>query len=72
MDAVAAQGLFFSKSLVLIDDPFALKESGEVVLASLKALKESVNPIAILAPKVHAAHAKNSRRRRTRYSKLMR
>ena len=58
MDAVSAQGLFFSKSLVLLDDPFALKDSGETVLASLKALKDSPNPVAILAPKVHAAHAK--------------
>ena len=58
MDAVAAQGLFFSKSLVLLDDPFALKESGEVVLESLKALAASPNPVAILAPKLHAAHAK--------------
>lgn len=58
MDAVAAQGLFFSKSLVLLDDPFSLKESGETVLESLKALAASPNPVAILAPKLHAAHVK--------------
>lgn len=58
MDAVAAQGLFFSKALVLLDDPFSLKESGEIVLESLKALAASPNPVAILAPKLHAAHVK--------------
>jgi DNA polymerase III delta subunit len=58
MDAVAAQGLFFSKSLVLLDDPFSLKESGETVLESLQALAASPNPVGILAPKLHAAHMK--------------
>ena len=58
MEAASAAGLFFSKQLVLIDDPFSLKESGEVVLEALKVLAESPNPIAILAPKLKAAETK--------------
>jgi hypothetical protein len=57
-DATASQGLFFAKTLTLLDDPFALKEAGEAVLAALPALAESANPIAVLAPKLLAAHAK--------------
>lgn len=57
-DALGSQGLFFSKSLVLLDDPFALAESSEIVLESLKNLKESENVVAILAPKLLAARAK--------------
>ncbi len=54
-EAAGAQGLFFSKALVLIDDPFSLKESGETVLAQVNLLAESPNAIAILAPKAKAA-----------------
>jgi len=57
-EAIATQGLFFKKALVLIDDPFSLAESGEVLLNHLDALAESTNPIAILAPKLLAARAK--------------
>lgn len=57
-ETVAAQGLFFAKTLVLLDDPFAESEAGELVLARLAALAGSSNPIAILAPKLHAARVK--------------
>jgi hypothetical protein len=57
-DATASQGLFFAKTLTLLDDPFALKESGEAVLEALPALAERANPIAVLAPKLLAAHVK--------------
>jgi hypothetical protein len=50
----SSQGLFFAKTLALIDDPFAFKESGELVLESLGVLAQSGNPIAILAPKLPA------------------
>ena len=57
-EAAEAAGLFFPKILVLLDDPFSLKESGEAVLEALPRLVQSENPIAILAPKLHPAHAK--------------
>jgi len=57
-EAAGATGLFFPKTLVLLDDPFSLKESGEAVLEALPVLVQSENPIAILAPKLHPAHAK--------------
>lgn len=57
-DAASASGLFFCKQLVLIDDPFSLKDSGEAVLDALKMLAESPNPIAIVAPKLKAAETK--------------
>ncbi len=53
-----ASGLFFTKSLVLLDDPFSLSASGEAVMDSLMLLAESPNPIAILAPKLKAAETK--------------
>ena len=53
-----SQGLFFSKTLALLDDPFSLSESGELVLESLETLAASVNPIAIVAPKLLAARLK--------------
>ncbi len=56
--ALSTQGLFFSKSLILLDDPFALSESGETVLDLLDELAESANPVAIVAPKLLAARAK--------------
>ncbi len=40
--------------LVLLDDPFSLAGTGELVLERLKTLAESQNPIAILAPKLLA------------------
>jgi len=57
-EGASAAGLFFAKTLVLIDDPFSLKESGEIVIEALPLLSSSQNPIAILAPKLHPAHAK--------------
>ncbi len=57
-DAIGAQGLFFAKSLVLIDDPFADETAGETVLELLDALAASDNPIGILAPKLPAARLK--------------
>lgn len=57
-EIVQSQGLFFSKMLILLDDPFALTGSGELVLEHLRTLKESQNPIAILAPKLLAARMK--------------
>ena len=57
-EGAGAAGLFFAKTLVLVDDPFSLKGSGETVLDALPMLAKSENPIAILAPKLHPAHAK--------------
>jgi hypothetical protein len=57
-DALAAQGLFFAQSLILIDDPFSQAESGDIVLEALSDLAESPNPVAILAPKLLAARVK--------------
>lgn len=57
-NALSAQGLFFSKSLVLLDDPFSESESAELVLAMLKEIAGSDNPVAILAPKLLAARLK--------------
>lgn len=57
-DAISAQGLFFAKSLILIDDPFADEDTGETVLSMLDELARSENPVGILAPKMLAARAK--------------
>lgn len=57
-EALMAQGLFYTRSLILLDDPFSLSESGEVVLELLEELVASDNPIAILAPKLHPARVK--------------
>ncbi|MGE5540856.1 MAG: hypothetical protein ACM3TU_01030 [Bacillota bacterium] len=57
-ELVQSQGLFFSKLLVLLDDPFAQADSAELVLEALPRLAESQNPIAILAPKLLAARVK--------------
>jgi hypothetical protein len=57
-DATASQGLFFAKTLTLIDDPFSLKETGDAVLEALPVLAASANPVAILAPKLLAAARK--------------
>lgn len=58
LDALKAQGLFFSRSLILLDDPFAKAEHADLVLRHLEALASSENPVAILAPKLLAARAK--------------
>lgn len=57
-EVTQSQGLFYSKMLVLLDDPFALIESAETVLAKLEELAETENPIAILAPKLTAPRLK--------------
>jgi DNA polymerase III delta subunit len=57
-DALSAQGLFFTQTLILIDDPFSQTESGDIVLEALSDLAESKNPVAILAPKLLAARVK--------------
>jgi hypothetical protein len=57
-EAVSAQGLFFSKMLVLIDDPFSDSSSGDLVLAHIKDFEKSENIIAILAPKLLATRLK--------------
>jgi DNA polymerase III delta subunit len=57
-NALSAQGLFFSKTLVLLDDPFSETESAELILGMLKELAASDNPIAILAPKLLATRLK--------------
>lgn len=54
----SSQGLFFAKTLALIDDPFASKDSGETLLDALPMLAASANPIGIVAPKLLAAQAK--------------
>lgn len=57
-EALAAQGLFFSKTLIALDDPFAQAESAEIVLGLLPELAESQNIVAIIAPKLLAARVK--------------
>lgn len=57
-NAISAQGLFFAKSLILLDDPFADELAGETVLSMLDVLTASENPVGILAPKLLAARAK--------------
>ena len=57
-NALSAQGLFFTKTLVLLDDPFSETESADLVLERVKELAASDNPIAILAPKLLAARLK--------------
>ncbi len=58
MEALGSQGLFFTKSLILLDDPFSTAETAELVLENIKLLSESENPVAILAPKLLAARVK--------------
>ncbi len=58
LEALGTQGLFYSKSLILLDDPFSESESGEVVLESLKELQSSENVVGIVAPKLLAARQK--------------
>lgn len=54
-EALSSQGLFFAKTLVLLDDPFAESEAGELILKHLEALKDSPNPVAVLAPRLIAS-----------------
>jgi len=57
-DAISAQGLFFAKSLILLDDPFSDEGAGETILAMLDVLAASENPVGIVAPKLLAARMK--------------
>lgn len=57
-EALGAQGLFFSKTLIALDDPFSMAESAEVVLDLLPELAESKNILAIIAPKLLATRVK--------------
>lgn len=57
-DALSAQGLFFSKTLLVLDDPFSVSESAELVLSLLPELAASQNIIAIIAPKLLAARVR--------------
>lgn len=57
-EALGAQGLFFSKTLIALDDSFASAESAELVLNLLPELAESQNIVAIIAPKLLAARIK--------------
>lgn len=57
-EALTAQGLFFSKTLIALDDPFANAESAETTFDLLPELAESQNIVAIIAPKLLAARVK--------------
>lgn len=57
-EAMSAQGLFFSKTLVVLDDPFGTAENAELVLGMIPELAGSQNIIAIIAPKLLAARVK--------------
>jgi DNA polymerase III delta subunit len=57
-DAVSLQGLFFSKTLVLLDDPFSVPSAGETVMDMLTELAATDNPIALLTPKLLASRLK--------------
>lgn len=57
-DALTMQGLFFSKTLVLVDNPFEEKGSADAVLALLPELAASPNAVALLAPKLIPARIK--------------
>ncbi|MEO6536375.1 MAG: hypothetical protein ABIT47_01675 [Candidatus Paceibacterota bacterium] len=57
-EAISAQGLFFSKTLVVLDDPFATADTADMVLELLPELAASENIVAILAPKLLAARVK--------------
>ena len=52
LESLGTQGLFFSKTLLLLDDPFSKAATGQIVLDNLKELAESQNAIALLAPKL--------------------
>lgn len=53
-NAVRAQGLFFTKSLILVDDPFAKAATRDVLLETLEELAASENPVGIIAPDLSA------------------
>ena len=57
-DGLTAQGLFYARTLVVLDDPFAGSETAELVLSRLDDLATSTNPVAVIAPKLLAARVK--------------
>lgn len=57
-EALGAQGLFYQKSLVVLDDPFSRAESKETVLALLPELAASSNVVALVVPKPTAKETK--------------
>lgn len=57
-NALGSQGLFYSKALVLLDDPFQKAETADLTLSLLSEMKESQNVFAILAPKLLAVRTK--------------
>lgn len=58
LELSGSQGLFFSKILGLLDDPFAKSETADLIFEHLTLLAESANPIAIVAPKLLPARLK--------------
>lgn len=58
LSVAQTQGLFFTKTLALLDDPFSESSAGEEVLRHIDILADSENPIAILAPKLLASRIK--------------
>ena len=57
-EALAMQGLFFSKTLVLLDDPFETAATADLVMKLLPELAASPNAVALLAPKLLASRVK--------------
>lgn len=49
-EITSTQGLFFSKILVLLDEPFGTVSTTNHVLSVIEVLADSTNPIALLAP----------------------
>lgn len=58
-EAIGSQGLFFSKSLVLLDDPFSIQAAADTVERLKEELAASENPVGILAPKLKAAELRS-------------
>jgi hypothetical protein len=56
--ALHTQGLFYDRSLVVLDDPFQIAESSDVVLEQIELLQKSENPVFIIAPKLLPARRK--------------
>lgn len=56
--ALHTQGLFYDRSLVVLDDPFQITESSDVLLEHLDLLQKSENPVFIIAPKLLPARRK--------------
>lgn len=58
LGAIHTQGLFYDRSLVVLDNPFERAESAEVVLNHLELLEGAGNPVFIIAPKLLPARRK--------------